>query len=119
MQMQARGTRAQVMHGTAMRTSGGLTKKQLMYNKHGRIVSRRKHFSAKREQRLRKHGYGAQKGHFGPVRLGSKYRRTRTKRGGGSLAYGDVGLVTAGVTNHGNAIHDTTGVQFRAGNATM
>ena len=27
------GTRAQVMHGTALQTSGGLTKKDLKYNK--------------------------------------------------------------------------------------
>ena len=29
------GSRAQVMHGTAMKTSGGLTKKDLKYNKWG------------------------------------------------------------------------------------
>ena len=34
------GTRAQVWHGTAKKTSGGLTKAALMMNKHGRIVSR-------------------------------------------------------------------------------
>ena len=33
------GSRAQVMHGTAEKTSGGLTKKHLKYNKAGRIVS--------------------------------------------------------------------------------
>ncbi len=33
------GSRAQVMHGTALRTSGGLTRKNLKYNKAGRIVS--------------------------------------------------------------------------------
>ena len=36
------GTRAQVMHGTAEKTKGGLTKTGLKYNKYGRIVSRRK-----------------------------------------------------------------------------
>ena len=30
---QITGTRAQVMHGTANKTSGGLTKSQLKYNK--------------------------------------------------------------------------------------
>ncbi len=39
--MRAIGTRAEVMHGTAHHTSGGLTKKHLKYNKHGRIVSRK------------------------------------------------------------------------------
>ena len=36
------GTRAQVMHGTAEKTKGGLTKAHLKYNKYGRIVSKRK-----------------------------------------------------------------------------
>ena len=48
------GSRAQVWHGTAKKTSGGLTKDKLMMNKHGRIVSRRKHNTAKREKRLEK-----------------------------------------------------------------
>ena len=33
------GSRAQVMHGTAEKTSGGLTRKNLKRNKYGRIVS--------------------------------------------------------------------------------
>lgn len=37
------GSRAQVWHGTATHTSGGLTKDDLMKNKHGRIVSKRRH----------------------------------------------------------------------------
>jgi len=32
-----------VWHGTATHTSGGLTKTDLMQNKHGRIVSKRRH----------------------------------------------------------------------------
>lgn len=36
------GSRAQVMHGTAVHTSGGLLKKDLKYNKQGRIVSVKK-----------------------------------------------------------------------------
>ncbi len=36
------GSRAQVMHGNALRTSGGLRKKDLKYNKSGKIVSRKK-----------------------------------------------------------------------------
>jgi hypothetical protein len=30
------------MHGSAEKTKGGLTKKQLKYNKYGRIVSKKK-----------------------------------------------------------------------------
>jgi hypothetical protein len=33
------GSRAQVMHGGAEKTTGGLTKNDLEYNKYGRIVS--------------------------------------------------------------------------------
>jgi hypothetical protein len=35
---QTTGSRAQVWHGTAKKTAGGLTKSHLMMNKHGRIV---------------------------------------------------------------------------------
>ena len=66
------GTRAQVWHGTAFKTSGGLTKSHIMQNKNGRIVSRSKHSSAKRENRLVKAGYGTQKGKFGAVKLNGK-----------------------------------------------
>jgi hypothetical protein len=44
------GSRAQVWHGTAKKTSGGLTKKDLTMNKRGRIVSRRKAKTAKKEK---------------------------------------------------------------------
>ena len=70
------GTRAQVWHGTSKKTSGGLTKSDLMMNKAGRIVSRAKHNSAKKEMRLLKHGYGTQKGKFGFVKVGSKSRKS-------------------------------------------
>jgi hypothetical protein len=36
------GSRAKVMHGGAEKTTGGLTKEDLMYNKVGRIVSKKK-----------------------------------------------------------------------------
>ena len=45
------GSRAQVMHGTAYKTSGGLTRDHLMFNKHGRIISRKK--SAKGQMMLK------------------------------------------------------------------
>jgi len=48
------GTRAMVMHGTAHHTSGGLTRKQLKYNKAGRIVSVRKSKTAKSKGLLKK-----------------------------------------------------------------
>jgi hypothetical protein len=58
------GTKAQVWHGTAKHTSGGLKKKDLMKHK-GKIVSRRKHAAGlKAIKRLRKLGYTAKKGTF-------------------------------------------------------
>lgn len=66
------GTRAEVWHGTAKHTSGGLERKDLFKNKHGRIVSKKKHNTAKRERRLVKAGYGTKKGKFGFVKIGSK-----------------------------------------------
>lgn len=71
------GSRAQVHHGTAYKTPGGLTKEKILMNKHGRIVSRKKHATAKKEKRLEKAGYFAKKGKFGAVRKDV----TRRKRG--------------------------------------
>jgi hypothetical protein len=83
-----RGSRPQVMHGTAYKTVGGLTKSSLMYNKYGRIVSRRKHATAKRENRLKKAGWvPIGKGKFGSVFIGDKSKSSkksskgRTRRG--------------------------------------
>lgn len=72
------GTRAQVWHGTAYKTTGGLTKSDLFQNKAGRIVSKSKHASAKREKRLVKAGYGTKKGKFGYVKIG----KSRKMKGG-------------------------------------
>ena len=58
------GSRAQVWHGTAYKTAGGLTKKKLHKNKHGRYVSKSKYLSAKREKRLEKAGFKPKKGTF-------------------------------------------------------
>lgn len=110
------GTRAQVWHGTAYKTSGGLTKAHLFQNKAGRIVSRAKHASAKKEMRLVKAGYGTKKGKFGYVKLNGKHsrkmRKSRKMRGGNvnyALSpsdYNGQGVGTSGVD-----------LQFVAGNA--
>lgn len=64
-QVRAVGSRAEVMHGTAHHTSGGLTRKDLKYNKHGRIVSRRASEAGKKAlKRLERAGYKARKGQF-------------------------------------------------------
>jgi hypothetical protein len=81
------GTRAEVWHGTARKTTGGLTKGHLFQNKNGRIVSKSKHFTAKKDKRLIKAGYGTKKGKFGFVKLNTqtksrKSRKSRKYRGG-------------------------------------
>ena len=73
------GSRAQVWHGNACKTTGGLTKKHLKMNKRGRIVSAKKAATAKRNKRLEKAGYFTQKGKFGAVFKGNK--KTNKNRG--------------------------------------
>jgi hypothetical protein len=73
------GTRAEVMHGTAKQTTGRLLKNDLMKNKHGEIVSRKKHFQAKKDNRLVKAGYLTKKGVFGFVRR-DKTKKSKSKR---------------------------------------
>ncbi len=75
------GSKAQVWHGTARHTSGGLHKKDLMKTKSGRIVSRRKHSLGKKAiKTLKRMGYIAKKGTFKLFRKGV---RTMKRRGGG------------------------------------
>ena len=121
------GTRAQVWHGTAYKTSGGLTKQHIMQNKNGRIVSRSKHASAKRERRLLKAGYGTQKGKFGAVKLnGKSMRKHRSEKGSrhrhksrhGKKRGGSVNFALSPTDYDGEGV-GTSGVdlQFVAGNA--
>jgi hypothetical protein len=75
------GSRKQVWSGFAYKTAGNLTKDELFYNnKTHRIVSAKKHKTAKKEMRLQQHGYFAKKGKFGYVK-----RKTMKKKGGADL----------------------------------
>jgi len=76
------GSRAQVMHGTAYKTTGDLTADKLIVNKSGRFVSKKKHITAKKENRLVKHGYGSKKGQFGYVKIGATKGRKGSSRKG-------------------------------------
>ncbi len=58
------GSRAQVWHGTAFKTKSGLTKHNLVQNKRGRIVSRKKQASAKKNNIFGKLGLIPKKGTF-------------------------------------------------------
>ncbi len=72
------GSKAQVYHGTAKHTSGGLTKADLVKNKHGRIVSRKKMAAGKKALKyLTRKGYKAKKGSF---KLFRKHRGTSKRR---------------------------------------
>lgn len=117
------GSRAQVWHGTAYKTSGGLTKNNIMQNKSGRIVSKSKHNTAKRERRLVKAGYGTKKGKFGFVRLGktgknSKGRKSRGSRSRRQKGGSGVNYALSPSYYNGKGV-GTSGVdlQFVAGNA--
>lgn len=83
--VRATGSRAQVMNGTARRTAGNLTKKDLKYNKQGRIVSRKQSARAKRENRLVKAGYVTKKGEFGSKFVGEK--RTAKRKSPTSFSF--------------------------------
>lgn len=82
------GSREKVWNGTAYKTAGELTRKDLVMNKWNRIVSAKKHKTAKKEKRLEKYGYFAEKGKFGYVRRTAKaeLKKTAKKRGGSSTA---------------------------------
>ena len=68
--MKSVGSRAEVFHGTAKKTAGGLTKNDLFRGKDGRIKSKRASALAKKNNQLEKAGWGVKKGEFGAVRLG-------------------------------------------------
>jgi hypothetical protein len=110
------GTRAQVWHGTAYKTTGGLTKGDLMQNKAGRIVSRAKHNTAKREKRLVKAGFLTKKGHFGFIKNGKSMRKKRGRKGSRKMRGG---MSPLSPTNYDGEGVGTSGVdlQFVAGNA--
>ena len=74
------GSRQQVWNGTAYKTEGLLIKSDLMMNKWGRIVSKKKSISAKKEQRLKKHGYFTVKGKFGFVKKDSKKKSRKSRK---------------------------------------
>ena len=73
------GSRQQVWNGTAYKTEGNLIKSDFMMNKWRRIVSVKKHHTAKKEKRLEKYGYFAKKGKFGYVKKSTRKNRISKK----------------------------------------
>ena len=74
------GSRAQVLRGNAYKTAGLLKQTDLIKNKHGNIVSLKKHVSAKKEKRLEKAGWHTKKGKFGSFRKVNKSRKKSLKK---------------------------------------
>ena len=116
------GSKAQVWHGTAKKTSGGLTKSDLMKNKHGRIVSRRKHTLGKKSiKHLRKLGYIAKKGKFTLFHKGHKSRKMRGGTGspmGSGMQLGaplDRALVASGGRRRSGKMRGGTGSPMGSG----
>ena len=110
------GSRAQVKHRTAYKTTGGLTYEDLHQNKHGRIVSLSKHRTGlnKNKNNLLLKGYTAKKGKFGYVKVGGTHRRghrgTHSRkhyRGGSSGA-----AVASGVAASSGAAPLSSGSSF-------
>ncbi len=84
--MKTFGTRAQVWHKTALKTKGGLTRKDL-FKKKGRIKSKKASKKAKKNQNLKKAGWTFKKGEFGAIsiedkRSSSKVKKTKKKSKG-------------------------------------
>jgi hypothetical protein len=103
-----RGSRAQVWNGTAYKTEGGLLKSALLKS-NGRIVSAKKHKTAKKELRLQKYGYFAEKGKFGFVKksVSRKQRKSSKKKLGGSLPLAPATLDTAYTSHNAGSVANT------------
>ena len=78
--IKAVGSKAEVFHGTAKHTSGGLKKKDLMKH-HGRIISRKKHAAGKKAiKHLFAAGYKPKKGTFKLMRKSMAHSKSHSKR---------------------------------------
>ena len=92
--MKAVGSKAEVFHGTAKHTAGGLHKKDLLKNKNGRIVSKKQQAAGKKAiKRLFSLGYKPTKGKFVAMRKSmvdgrrkKKSSRRQTRKRGGFAA---------------------------------
>ena len=74
------GSKAEVYHGTARMTPGGVTRAGLMTHK-GRIVSKKKHAAGlKSIKRLRALGYVAKKGQFTLFRKSMAHGKSKTRK---------------------------------------
>jgi hypothetical protein len=79
--MQTFGSKAQVFHGTAKKTRGGLVKKDLMKTRKGRIVSRKQHAAGvKAVKRLFAMGFKPKKGTFKAFKRGDAMKKKTMRK---------------------------------------
>jgi hypothetical protein len=76
------GSRAQVWHRTAYKTTGGLKHEDLKQNEEGRIVSKVKSRLGKSQKHLGSHLQPKGSGHYGP-RTTKKGKQSKKRGGGG------------------------------------
>ena len=76
--MKTFGSRAEVMHGNAVKTPGGLKKKDL-FMKQGRIKSKKASRKAKKNNNLVKSGWVTKKGKFGSEKKTKKKSKGKNK----------------------------------------
>lgn len=91
--IKAVGSKAEVFHGTARHTSGGLVRAGLVLNKHGRIVSRKKQALGRKSiKKLFAMGFKPQKGRFTIMRrsMAAKKGKRGTKKRGGATEGADL-----------------------------
>ena len=101
--MKAVGSKAEVWHGSARHTSGGLHKKDLMKH-HGRIISRKKHAAGKKAiKHLFAMGYKPKKGTFKLMRKSMAHGKRHSRRRGG--AGGMPGMDMMAKSNYGSQKH--------------
>ena len=79
------GSRAQVWHGTAHHTSGGLTKGDLVYDEETQRIKSKKKVALAKKQKflvnwLEENGHEMKKGEFALIPKKSKKRSSRTKK---------------------------------------
>lgn len=112
------GSKLMVFRGLAKHTSGGLTRKQLVKNKHGKIVSKRQQTAGKKAiKRLFSLGFKPKKGTFKLFHKGTakstkshskKTKRTTRRRRGGAVS----GMPMYGINKDQGGM---TPVAFQAG----
>ena len=108
------GSKAAVWHNNAKHTSGGLTKKDLMFRK-GRIISRKKHAAGKKAiKHLVSLGYKAKKGSFTLFRksMAQKKGQKKGRKGQKSRKRGHRG---GSLREYFNAFTGSTGATGAAG----